>query len=359
MARGTVGAEEELMLLDAATFDLVPEVPRVISGLAGDARFAEELPASQVEIRTAPCASVSELGAELRQGRRDLRAAVPESFELAGAGVHPLAAAQGDLNQAPRYEPNRHHLGDAVLRRQLVFAFQVHVAPGDGETALAVYNALRSYMPELAGLAANAPFYEGQDTGLASIRPQISLLLPRQGVAPAISSWDALARELAWGKTSGAVPSQGSWWWELRPRPALGTLEIRVPDTQITVAESLAIAALIHSLVTWLSDRHLKGEQLPVHPSWRIAENRWLAARDGIEAELMDLEMGERHTLRDRVDRLIEDLSETATKLGCAAELGGVEELLRENGAARQRAEAAASGVAELPRWLARQFLVD
>ena len=357
--RGTVGAEEELMLLDAATYELVPEVPGVVAKLNGDERFAEELPASQVEIRTVPCASIAELGAQLRQGRRDLNAAVAESFELAGAGVHPLAHPRGEINPAARYVENRRQLGDAVLSRQLVFAFQVHVAPGDADTTLAVYNALRSYMPELAALAANAPFYEGEDTGLASIRPQISLLLPRQGVAPVISSWKAFERDLAWGKAGGVIPDDGSWWWELRPRPALGTLEVRVPDTQTTVAEAEALAALVHCLVIWLSDCHLAGETLPIDPSWRIAENRWLAARDGIEAELFNLETGERGALRGRIEALLELLSGKASELDCTEELGGVEALLRKNGAVRQREVAEERGVEAVPEWLASRFLED
>ncbi len=356
--RGTIGAEEELMLLHPETFELAPDVPSsVLSLVEGDSRFTEELPSSQIEIRTAPCRSVPELLDQLGESRRELAKRLGASHLLAGAGVHPLAPAQGELNPAPRYEPTRRQLGDEVLSRQLVFAFQVHVAPGDAASALAVYNAFRSYLPEIAGLAANAPFLEGKDTGLASVRPQISLLLPRQGMPPAIPSWEAFADALAWGKAGGLMPHSGSWWWELRPRPALGTLEVRVPDTQTTLGEAAAIAALVHALAVWLGDRHQAGEELPVHSSWRISENRWLAARDGVDAELADLDTGERKPLRERVMALAEELSGTATGLGCESELAQVEHLLRENGSARQRQVAEANGVAELPRWLAGRFL--
>ena len=354
---GTLGAEEELMLLRPGTFELAPEVPRILAQLGEDERYTEELPASQIEIRTRPCRSVSELSDELARARVDLATRLSGAFALAGAGVHPLAPPSGELNDGERYRGTRSQLGDAVLERQLVFAFQVHVVPGDAECALAVYNALRSYLPELAGLAANAPFLAGEDTRLASVRPQIGLLLPRQGVPPVIESWESFADDLAWGTRGGLLPSAASWWWELRPRPAFGTLEVRVPDTQTTVGEAARVAALVHCLSTWLAQRHRAGEHLSVHSSWRIAENRWLAAREGIDAELADLDTGVRRALRDRIRVLVSDLAETATELGCAEELEGVEDLLAENGAARQRRIAAERGVERLPGWLASRFL--
>jgi glutamate---cysteine ligase / carboxylate-amine ligase len=355
--RGTLGAEEELMLLRAETFELAPEVPRVLSALAGDERFTDELPASQVEIRTVPCATLAALNDQLVASRRDLAKGLDESFALAGAGVHPLAPARGELNPGERFRPTRRTVGDAVLERQLVFAFQVHVAPGDPACALAVYNALRSYLPEIAGLAANAPFLEGADTGLASVRPQISLLLPRQGVPPSFSAWREFTEALDWEQAGALMPSAASWWWEVRPRPSLGTLEVRVPDTQTTLAEASVIAALVHCLVMWLGNRHLAGEKLPVHASWRIAENRWLAARDGGDAELVDLDSGVREPLRQRLAGMLEDLAETASALDCVQELEGIEGLVRENGAARQRAVVREEGIEALPAWLASRFL--
>ena len=143
-----------------------------------------------------------------------------------------------------------------MARRQLVCALQVHVAVGGADRSLAVYNALRPWLPAIAALAANAPYHDGRDTGMASIRPKISELLPRQGIPPAISSWDAFADALRWGVASGAMPVPGRWWWELRPHPAYGTLEVRVPDAQATVADAAAVTALVVCLVAWLAERH-------------------------------------------------------------------------------------------------------
>ena len=127
-----------------------------------------------------------------------------------------------------------------------MFGLHVHVAIRGADRALAVYNALRSHLPELAALAANAPFYEGRDSGLASVRSRISGLLPRQGVPPALPSWDAYEEALRWC----AFDDPRQWWWELRLHPVFGTVEVRVPDTQTTVADTAAVGAVVHALVT-------------------------------------------------------------------------------------------------------------
>ncbi len=225
---------------------------------------------------------------ELAQARADLAAAVAGRFRLAGAGAHPFAAGSGPLNPGPRYEAIGAEYA-AVARRQLVFGLHVHVAVRGADRALAVYNALRSYLPELAALAANAPFYEGRDSGLASVRSRISGLLPRQGVPPALDSFEAYAEALRWC----GFDDPRQWWWELRLHPVFGTVEVRVPDTQRTVADSAAIATVVHALASDLAARHDAGEALPVAESWRIDQNRWSACRHGLEGEMTDLVSGD------------------------------------------------------------------
>ena len=285
---GTVGLEEELMLLDAETLDLAPHAAEVVEAL-GDPRFKIEMPAAQLEIVTAPHATVAEAAAELAQARADLAAAAAPRFRLAGAGAHPFAAGSGPLNPGPRYEAIEAEYA-SVAHRQLVFGLHVHVAVPGADRALAVYNALRSYLPQLAALAANAPFYEGRDSGLASVRPRISGLLPRQGVPPALDSFEAYAEALRWC----GFDDPRQWWWELRLHPVFGTLEVRVPDTQTTVEETAAVATVIHDLVQRLADR-----PEPIHESWRIDQNRWSACRHGLEGEMTDLVTGERRPTRE------------------------------------------------------------
>jgi carboxylate-amine ligase len=354
----TVGLEEELMLLDPGTLDLSPSQAEILAGLAGDARFKGELPAAQLEIVTGACATVGDAVRELAAARVALLRAVEGRVRPAGAGAHPFAAARGELSRDERYAAIRAEYGE-VARRQLVFGLHVHTAVRGPDRALAVHNALRSHLPELAALAANAPFYEGRDTGLASVRPKLSELLPRQGVPPAIESWEAFAADLRWGAAAGRTPGGRQWWWELRLHPGFGTVEVRVPDTQATVADTAAVAAVVQALVVTLAHRHDAGEPLPAAPSWRIAENRWSACRHGLDGDLADLETGERRPARERLARVLEEIAPAAAELGCAAELAAAGRLVDANGAARQRAVAAERGLAGLAGWLADRFAPD
>jgi glutamate---cysteine ligase / carboxylate-amine ligase len=352
----TVGLEEELMLLDPETLDLLPRAAAVVEP-AGDPRFKLEMPAAQLELSLPPAPSVPAAIAELAAARRDLAAAAAPVGRLAAAGVHPFAAPIGELNAGERYALTEREYGD-IARRQLVCALQVHVAVGGADRSLAVYNGLRPWLPLLAALAANAPFYDGRDTGMASIRPKVGEQLPRQGIPPAIASWDAFAEALAWGAASGAVPDARRWWWELRPHPAYGTLELRVPDAQSTVEDAAAVAALSHALVGWLAARHDTGEPLETADTWRLEENRWSAARRGMDAELADLATGERVPARERLAALVAELAPVAEHLGCVAELATVERLAARNGAVRQREVAAGGGgVRAVTAWLADAYV--
>lgn len=352
----TVGLEEELMLLDPQTLDLAPRAPEVLKGLDGDGRFKLELPASQLELLTSPHATVGEAVAELAEGRAHLARATEGQVRLAAAGVHPFAATEGELNPGPRYEHTAQRYG-RYANRQLVFALQVHVAPGGAERSLAVYNALRSHLPELAALAANAPFHGGEDTGLASVRPKIAEALPRQGVPPPLASWDAYAEALRWGVAAGATAETGAWWWELRPHPAFGTLELRVPDAQTTLGEAAAVAGFAQCLVAWLAQRFDAGKSLPVIEDWRIAENRWSAARHGVEGELADLQSGVPRATRDVLLGRLDELAPVAAHLGCEHELAAARDLVAVNGAMRQREVAAERGIDGVAAWLADRWL--
>lgn len=352
----TVGVEEETMLLDPLTHDLAPVAGAVLERLGGDRRFKPELPAAQLEIATAPAASAADAVAQLAVARRDLAAAADGLALPAVAGVHPTAAVEGILSRGERYVLLSGQYR-SIARRQLVAGLQVHVAVGGAERALAVHDALRSHLPELAALAANAPFHGGRDTGLASIRPTISAQLPRQGVPPALESWERFAAELRWGAAAGGVPQPRMWWWELRPHPAFGTLELRVPDAQTTVAGAAGVIAFAQALVATLAERHDAGEPLPVAPTWRIEENRWAALRDGLDAELVDLDSGEPAPARERIAALIDAVGPAAARLGATAELEQARRLLERGGAARQREVARERGIAALPAWLAERFL--
>jgi len=349
----TVGIEEEVMLLDLRTLDLVPRAAEVLAALEGDDRFALELPAAQLELVVPPAPSAGAAVAGLARARADVARALSGELRLAGAGLHPFASAIGELNSGERYDRTLAEHGDDA-RRQLVFALQVHVAIRGEDRALAVYNALRSYLPELAALAANAPFHGGRDTGLASARPGISILLPRQGVPPALGSWAEYAAALAW------VGDPSRWWWELRPHPLHGTLEIRVPDTQTTVGEAAAIVAVAQALAVRLADRHDAGQRLPADPSWRIEENRRRAAHRGVEGELRDLRTGELVRTRERLHALLDELEPVAERLGSTEELARARRLVEANGAVAMRAVAGSGpDLRRVTAWLADRFTAE
>lgn len=351
----TVGIEEEAMLLDPGTLDLAPRAADVLARLDGDPRFHGELPASQVEIATAPTPSALDAVAQLAAARADLLAACAGIARPAAAGVHPFAALAGELSDGERYE-QIHEAYGPLARRQLVASLQVHVAVGGAERTLAVHDALRSYLPELAALSANGAFHDGRDSGLASARPLVCGLLPRQGVPPALRSCERLAAELAWGAAAGAFAEPRLWWWELRPHPAYGTLELRVPDAQTTLADAAGVVVVAQALVAWLARRWDAGEPLPVAPRWRIEQNRFAALRHGLEGELADLDGGERAPARERLGALLDVLAPVAEQLGAEALLPHARALAERNGAIRQREAAAEHGVRGLTAWLAERY---
>jgi glutamate---cysteine ligase / carboxylate-amine ligase len=352
----TIGLEDEVMLLGPEDFELVARATEVLALLDGDPRFKLEMPASQIEIVTPASPSLEEAVASLREGRRRLAERTSRLVRLATAGVHPSSPGIGELNRLERYERTIREYG-VRARRQLVCALQVHVSVGDANGALAVYNAARSYLPLLAALAANAPFYQGHDTGLASVRPKLAQLLPRQGVPPEIESWEAYAEAFRWGASSGAFDDPRRWWWELRLHPGFGTLEFRVPDAQSTVDDAAAVAATVQALVVWLAERHSGGEPLAVAPTWKIEENSWLACRDGVRGQMADLQSGTVKPTSVLLADLLATLQPIAARLGSERALERAGRMLEGGGADAQRRVARKAGVRAVARWLSERFL--
>jgi carboxylate-amine ligase len=192
---------------------------------------------------------------------------------------------------------------------------------------------------------------------MASVRPQICRQLPRQGVPPELEGWEQLAAELRWGAAAGAVPHHRMWWWELRPHVSYGTLELRVPDAQTTVAEAAGVIAFAQALVAQLADQYDAGAPLLSAPTWRIEENRWSALRYGLDGTLADVVSGEPVPTRERLAYLLDIVETPARRLGSLPLLDFTRALIARNGAARQREHAAAHGIAALPQWLADRFM--
>jgi carboxylate-amine ligase len=178
-------------------------------------------------------------------------------------------------------------------------------------------------------------------------------------VPPLLHSWEEFAGELAWGAKARSLADPSLWWWELRPHPVHGTLELRVPDAQTTIADAAGVIAFVRALCARLADQFDAGVPVPAPPSWRIAENRWSAARDGIEGTLADLSSGEPRPTRQRLSELVDDITPYAQRLGCSEQLRYTKDLIEGNGALRQREAAQRTDAYGLAAWLRERFLPD
>jgi carboxylate-amine ligase len=215
---------------------------------------------------------------------------------------------------------------------------------------------MRSYLPEIVALGANSPYYDGADSGLATVRPLLNRSLSRFGVPPAFGSWRQLSEFLHWAERSETVHDMTQLWWDMRLHPSTATIEVRAADVQTRVEDTSAIVAVVQSLAFELAARFDAGERLPVHERERIDEAMHVATRDGLSGMLPDLDDGGVAPAWERVVTLTERLRPAAHELGCSDELDQVNRLVLEGGgAARQREIAADEGIGGLIRRLARE----
>jgi glutamate---cysteine ligase / carboxylate-amine ligase len=347
----TIGVEEELMLVDKSSFDLAPVIDDVLPRLGSDGRFTRELRAAQIELVTPVCVTAADACRELVAARKHLIDRLDGHYRLLACGTHPFSRRHGEITGAGRYRAIADEYTWAATR-SLVCGLHVHVAVSGAERALAVYNALRSYLPELAALSANSAFVEGADSGMASVRPKFNDAYPRSGVPPSFATWEELVDFVDWGRSGGLFPDSSHFWWEMRPHPVHGTIEIRVADTQTRVDDATSIVAIIQALVAMLTDRFDAGEQLPLHRTYRLTENAWRAHRYGVRGWLVDLDSGKRIATRARLVHLLDEVRPYAARFDAEGQLDAARTLLAGNGADRQRYVHAREGLLGLTRWL-------
>jgi carboxylate-amine ligase len=307
----TVGAEEELLLLDPATFGPAPASQQVLAEI-GESWAHPELWSAQIELVSGAGASPADAVGDLRAARARVVEVLAGRWRIAGLGTHPLALPAHDFHPGARYEAivEQHRLGARL--GALATGLHIHVAVAGADRALAVYNAMRGYAPLFTALAANAPFVGGEDSGLATVRPMLADAQPRQGVGPPLASWKALEELLEWGRRTGAIPDPAQLWWECRPNLRHGTIELRSPDTQASLDDTLGLVALTRALVADMCERLDGGERLPAPDTMRIQENRWRAMRFGIGAELIDLSSGRPAPAREAVAEVLERVARHA-----------------------------------------------
>src|SRR3954462_12321815 len=333
----TIGVEEELMIVDAETLDLVNAIESLLIEPPLGA-VKPELMESVLEIATEPCRNPVEAGQQLVALRAQIRdAAADKGLGIASAGTHPFAMWEDQRIVArPRYRDLVSALR-FVARQELIFGMHVHVGLDDPDKAIHVANGIRVHIPVLVALSANSPFWRADSTGLVSTRTPIFRAFPRVGIPPAYPDWAEYQERIGFMQRSGVMEDYTYLWYDVRPHPNFGTVEIRACDSQTRVEHTLGLAALIQAMVKELAIHWESGQPLADYPWEMLDENKWLASRHGLDGELVDLPSSDRVTTKALSRRLLDRLREHAQDLGAEDEFNGVEDILeRGNGAARQ-----------------------
>ncbi len=333
----TIGIEEEMMILDADSLELVNAIESLVEP-APAGEIKPELMESVLEVSTDPCENTAQAGEQLRALRAQVReTAARSNMTIGSAGTHPFAMWEDQRIVAkPRYRDLVSALR-FVARQELIFGMHVHVGIDDPDKAIHVANGMRVHLPILLGLSANSPFWRADVTGLASARTPIFRAFPRVGIPPTYKDWADYEQRIEFMVKARVIEDYTWQWYDVRPHPNFGTVEIRVMDSQTHVEHTLGLAALVHGLVKELAEHFEAGKKLSRYPFEMLDENKWLAARHGLEGELVDLPHQERVPARELARRLLDRMKEHCQDLGSVGELDAVEDLLeRGNGAARQ-----------------------
>ena len=351
----SVGIEEEFVLIDArggianrAHHVLAQAGPPLSGHVSGETH------ACVVELHTGVhdgiASAVTELGV-LRGALAHFAGGL--GLRVAAAGTHPLASrSQVAVSPGQRYQDTA-AVTRVLARREPTMALHVHVGVPDAEAGIRALDGLRVDLPVLLALSANSPFWRSVDSGFASIRTPIFSMFPRVGIPRSFGSYHEFVRGVEPLLRTGAVTDIGQLWWDARVRPSLATVEVRIMDAQMRLADTAGLAALVQCLVR----RRAHGDaRAPAGPEV-LDENRFLAARDGMRAQLIEPASGRRRSAQELVSRLIDECQFVAAQLGCMHELWAGAFLAHDPGCVRQRRLAASAGVGELPEWLAGQVL--
>ncbi|WP_041775854.1 glutamate--cysteine ligase [Blastococcus saxobsidens] len=345
--RASLGVEWELQLVDRETRELSPGAVEILEGLRPEGaeehpKAKHELLQSTIEIITGVCTTVREAKADLAGTLAEVVAAADErGLGVLCAGTHPFTDWQTqEISPKERYVQLVERM-QWLARRMQIFGVHVHVGVRAPEKVIPVVNALCQYVPHFLALSSSSPFWVGCDTGLASSRTKIFEGMPTAGLPFRLADWGAFEEYMETLIDAGAIESVREVWWDIRPHPDFGTVELRICDGLPTLEEVGAVAALAQCLVEQLDTQLDRGYTLPSPAEWVVRENKWRAARYGLEAEIVVDEHGAVRPVREAITELVEELMPTAKRLDCAAELRDVLRIL-EVGASYQRQRAVA-----------------
>lgn len=334
----SVGIEEEVMMLDPGDWSLAQRIddilPRLSAGLA--TQVSAETHCAAIELTTTPHGTAEGAGHELAALRARLAAELAGcGLSAASAGTHPFALWSDTLvSGGGRYQLVYASMRE-LARREPTFALHVHVGVADPDDAILLHNRLRCHLPLLLALSGNSPFWQGRDTGLASARTPLFQAFPRVGIPRAFASYAEYVETVDLMLRCEAFPEPTFLWWDVRPQPRFGTVEVRIMDAQVSSAETAGLAALVQSIARleleegYHADDLLAGAEV-------LAENRFLAARDGMDAKLIDPIAERLVPARELLGRLLEAIRPHAAALGCEAALDTIPALAQQTGARRQ-----------------------
>ncbi len=356
----TVGLEEEVMLLDPDDgWALACRIDEVLPGLSAELRpqVTAETQDAVLELATAPHERSDDAAAQARELRATLaRELAPMGLRPGCAGTHPGAV----WTETRIAGGARHQLVYGAMRelarREPTFGLHVHVGVSDPDAAIILHNRMRTHLPLLLALSANSPYWQGRDSGLASARTPIFQAFPRVGTPRGFDSYDEYVDTVDRLIRCQAFPDPTFLWWDVRPAPKFGTVEVRIMDVQIDSASTAALVALVQSIARLELEEGYHTD--PVAGNMEVlVENRFLASRDGLEAQLIDPVTERRVPVGVATGRLIDAARPHAEALGCVAALESVADLARRNGAERQRSLVTADDdLTSLVRALARGF---
>src|SRR3954463_14373937 len=339
----TLGVEEEYMLLDGSSFDLVQHIDTVLAAISGhelETHINAELMQSVLEIATPICRTPADVARELGTLRGYVtQIAHEKTLRVGSSGTHPFSLFERQrITARDRYR----HLIDQmqyVARRELIFGLHVHVAVDGPEKAIQIVNGLLAHLSSLLALSASSPFWRGELTGLSSSRQMVFAAFPRSGPPPRFRDYADYAEVVGQLEKTGCIADYTHIWWDIRLHPRFGTVEIRVCDAVTRVEDAVALAAFCQALVKYFCERYAVGAEIPSYHRILTTENKWLAARYGLEAPVMDLATGRRNRVpvAQLIRRTLRDVEPHARELGSERELEGIREILaRGNGADRQ-----------------------
>jgi glutamate---cysteine ligase / carboxylate-amine ligase len=351
----TLGIEWELQLIDRRSRMLRQDAREVLAALPGLSESGEhpkmkyELMQSAVEVVTGICSTVAEAKGDLAATISQLQRITGErGTMLACAGTHPVSDWR-DAKMAPiqRYAELLENL-QWLARRIQTFGVHVHVGIRDRSKAMPIVNALAGYLPHFLALTASSPFWSGHDTGLASSRSVVFGGLPTSGPPPQLlSDWSDFENYMDTLLRAGTIRSIKEVWWDIRPHPDFGTVEVRMFDGLPTLREVGMVAALSQSLIHLLDTQLDRGYRLPCPAAWVVRDNKWRATRYGLDAMVITDDFGSTAPLRDQLYELVRELEPVAERLGCAAELAVAFEVL-DQGASYERQRALVASGSEL-----------